>query len=147
IPGFISVSGTSEGPGFLGMAYAPFTVQNPGAPPQNISPPGDLGQGYQLDERMKRRYNMFIELENTFLSQKRGDAAKSHADIYKKAFALTYSPVKAVFNLDIDTNAQPMNPKLRDEYGRNGFGNGCLLARKLVEANVPCIEVDLGGWD
>jgi hypothetical protein len=147
IPGFVSVSGTSEGPGFLGMAYAPFTVQNPGAPPQNISPPADLGKDYQLDERMKRRYLMFNELENGFIGQKRGEAAKAHADIYKKAFDLTYSPVKAVFSLDVDTNGRPMDAKLRDEYGRNGFGNGCLMARKLVEAGVPCVEVDLGGWD
>ena len=34
-----------------------------------------------------------------------------------------------------------------DEYGTSGFGKGCLLARKLVEAGVTCVEVDLGGWD
>src|SRR5262249_30925292 len=34
------------------------------------------------------------------------------------------------------------------EYGATGnFGRGCLLARKLVEAGVTCVEVDLGGWD
>jgi hypothetical protein len=42
--------------------------------------------------------------------------------------------------------------KLRDEYGRNVFGQGCLLARRLVESGVPFVEVCLGGpggvgWD
>src|SRR5207253_1442778 len=39
--------------------------------------------------------------------------------------------------------------KVIDEYGgaRNGFGMGCLLARRLVEQGVTCVEVDLGGWD
>jgi hypothetical protein len=42
--------------------------------------------------------------------------------------------------------------KLRDDYGRNKFGQGCLLARRLVERGVPFIEVSLGGdngqaWD
>src|SRR5262249_36763668 len=37
--------------------------------------------------------------------------------------------------------------KLRDQYGRNNFGQGCLLARRLVERGVPFVEVVLGGWD
>jgi len=37
--------------------------------------------------------------------------------------------------------------RLRDAYGRNRFGQGCLLARRLVERGVPFVEVALGGWD
>ena len=36
---------------------------------------------------------------------------------------------------------------VRDRYGNTGFGRGCLMARRLVEAGVPFVEVDLGGWD
>src|SRR6185437_14792579 len=36
---------------------------------------------------------------------------------------------------------------VRDAYGRNSFGSGCLMARKLVEAGVTFVEVALGGWD
>jgi uncharacterized protein (DUF1501 family) len=36
---------------------------------------------------------------------------------------------------------------IKEKYGVNGFGQGCLLARRLVEAGVPFVEVDLGGWD
>jgi RNA polymerase sigma factor (sigma-70 family) len=38
-------------------------------------------------------------------------------------------------------------PAVRDAYGRNSFGEGCLLARRLVERGVPVVEVTLGGWD
>src|ERR1700722_15361607 len=38
-------------------------------------------------------------------------------------------------------------PALRDRYGRNLFGQGCLLARRLVERGVPFVEVALDGWD
>ena len=46
-------------------------------------------------------------------------------------------------------------PKLRDSYGRNLFGQGCLLARRLIERGVPFVEVTLArlgqpggiGWD
>ena len=42
--------------------------------------------------------------------------------------------------------------KLRDRYGRNLFGQGCLLARRLVERGVPFVEVTLSNvqnatWD
>ncbi len=146
IPGFISVSGPSEGPGFLGMAYAPFTVQNPGSPPQNVNPPLNVNDMKQA-MRMKARSDILNMVESNFVADKRGVAAKSHQEIYQKAFDLTYSKQKLVFDLEKENDGKPMNPKLRDDYGRTGFGNGCLLARKLVEAGVPCIEVDLGGWD
>jgi len=147
LPGFITVNGASEGPGFLGMAYAPFTVQNPGSPPGNINPPGDLGADKALRERLDRRRLMFSSVEKNFISEKRGDAAQAHADMYKKAFDLTDSELKKVFDLSVDTNGKSMGPKVLDDYGRNSFGQGCLLARKLVETGVTCVEVDLGGWD
>jgi RNA polymerase sigma factor (sigma-70 family) len=36
---------------------------------------------------------------------------------------------------------------VRDAYGRNAFGQGCLIARRLVERGAPVVEVTLGGWD
>jgi uncharacterized protein (DUF1501 family) len=46
-----------------------------------------------------------------------------------------------VFNLGSERKS------LVEEYGANGFGQGCLLARRLVDAGVTCVEIDLGGWD
>src|SRR5947209_13500813 len=68
LPGFIGVGGTAQriGPGFLGMMYAPFTVQNPGQPPQNIAPPGSLGQGDEMEERLRRRQRLFSTIEDDF---------------------------------------------------------------------------------
>lgn len=146
LPGFISVTQPAPGPGFLGMAYAPFTVQSPGRPPNNVNPPGDLNNP-QFALSMQSRGTILQYVENNFVSQQRGDAAKAHKEVYDKAFALTYSKVKTVFDLEKENNGKPMNSALRDEYGRNDFGNGCLLARKLVEEGVPCVEVALGSWD
>jgi uncharacterized protein (DUF1501 family) len=44
-----------------------------------------------------------------------------------------------------DVNKESM--EVRERYGNDPFGRGCLMARRLVEAGVPFIEVDLGGWD
>ena len=141
LPGFISVTGTSEGPGFLGMNYAPFTVQNPGAPPENIRLPDSLGQGIEQEGRVVRRSQLLDGIEKSFIQGNRGEASKAHRDIYSKAFSLVASPLGKVFDLATEKKS------LLDDYGNDGFGRGCCLARKLVEAGVTCVEVDLGGWD
>src|SRR5262249_8541952 len=68
LPGFIGVGGTAQriGPGFLGLMYAPFTVQNAGQPPQNIKPPAGLGDQAMEMERLRRRQRMFYTLEKQF---------------------------------------------------------------------------------
>ena len=149
LPGFISIRRPAEGPGFLGMAYAPFTVQQPGAPPKNISAPRELGRPDSMEQtlRLKNRYDLLATVENSFVRQRRGEAAIAHREIYKKAFDLVASPLKRVFDLKYETDGKPMSPKTLDEYGDDSFGKGCLLARKLVETGVPCVEIDLGGWD
>ena len=158
LPGFIGVGGTAQrvGAGFLGMTQAPFTVQNAGQPPANISAPAALGAGIEQQERVRRRQRLFYTIEDSFAakvfpdakvgSEERkaiGDAADAHAAVYKKGFDLTVSPLRTVF----EVRNEP--PKVLAEYGgmANGFGMGCLLARKLVEKGVTCVEVDLGGWD
>jgi hypothetical protein len=140
LPGFVSVGGTAArvGPGFLGMAFAPFTVQNPGQPPENIALPKDVNA-----VNMKRRQELFNELD---LKDKefarRGEAAKAHNEIYQKAFSLVVSERRNVFSLDSADDRKTLV-----KYGETGFGRGCLLARKLIEAGSVCVEVDLGGWD
>ena len=158
LPGFIGVGGTAQriGPGFLGMMYAPFTVQNAGQPPANIKAPSGLGgsEAEQM-ERIRRRQRLFYNVEaefaaNTFPHLKTakereaaGSAAQAHQTIYKKAFDLTVSPLRTIF----EVRSEPT--KVKEAYGgeRNGFGMGCLLARRLVEKGVTAVEIDLGGWD
>src|SRR4051812_44769215 len=67
LPNYISIGGAADGPGFLGMNYSPFTIQNPGTPPQNITPPGSLGSGVSLEDRIQRRRRLFLELEDQFM--------------------------------------------------------------------------------
>ena len=140
LPAFISVGGNRVGPGFLGMKYAPFTVQNAGQPPENVASPVD-------GDRTARRAALFQKLEGGFTTNVPMDAARAHKEVYEKALSLVVSSRREVFELKNDTDGKPMNPKLLDEYGNSGFGRGCLLARKLVEAGVACVEVSLGGWD
>jgi hypothetical protein len=153
LPGYITVGG-GEGPGFLGMNYAPFNVQNPGAPPENIRPPQILGSSeVEQMERTRRRQRLFYTLEDHFMEgraphlqdakerAKFADASKSHSEIYQKGFSLVASKEGKVFDLKGES------PRLQEEYGTSNFSKACLLARRLVEAGVSAVEVDLGGWD
>jgi hypothetical protein len=146
LPGFISVGRPADGPGFLGMNYAPFTVQNPGMAPANIRPPDTVGAD---KDRMYRRERLFYSVEDRFIDSvhngikkdPHSEAAKAHSDIYKKAFSLVVSPLGDVFTFNNEKKST------LDAYGPSTFGKGCLLARRLVEKGVTCVEVDMGGWD
>jgi hypothetical protein len=155
LPTYISVGGMADGPGFLGMNYAPFAVQNPGTPPENIRAPGNLGSSeIEKMERVRRRQRLFYELEDNFIAgraphmtpeerAKYADASKAHGAIYKKGFNLVASKEGKVFDLRKEKAST-----IRDYGGeQSGFGKSCLLARRLVEAGVTAVEVNLGGWD
>lgn len=150
LPLFISVGGGRVGPGFLGMKYAAFGVQQAGSMPENISPPDSLAATgrWQGDRetykslRMARRKVLFDTLETGLKTNSPADAAVAHRDVYGKAMELVTSSRKNVFTFNAQEQAD-----LQSRYGNGGFGRGCLLAKKLVEAGVACVEVTLGGWD
>ena len=161
LPNYVSVGGAADGPGFLGMNYAPFTVQNPGQPPENISAPGSLGGGVdEKMERIRRRQRLFFTMEDQFMSEraphlsgeeraKFADPTKAHGELYGKGFKLVASKEGKVFELKGES------PKLMEEYGvtmagnmgGGGFGRSAMVARRLVEAGVSAVELSLGGWD
>ena len=150
LPSYISVGGGRQvGPGFLGMKYASFDVNNAGNPPENVAPPRDVA------DRMVRRAEMFKVLEGlsparpgdktSTLGLRTGvpaDAVQAHKEVYTKALDLVVSTKKDVFEFKSAKDQADLK-----RYGETGFGRGCLLARKLVEAGVGCVEVNLGGWD
>ena len=133
IPPFVSVGSGSVGPGFLGMTWAPFVVDSNG----NVR---NLDMGID-PTRLDQRLRMLETIENKFIGEKRGGSAEDHKKVLDKTVKLMTSKQMEAFKV---TN----EPKeMQEKYGTTGFGRGCLLARRLVEAGVPFVEVDLGGWD
>lgn len=133
IPPFVSVGGGSVGPGFLGMAWAPFTVSSTGQV-------RNLQMGID-DTRLMQRMATLELIEKGFISENRGSAADDHQKILKKTLNLMTSKQMDAFKV----NQEP--PEVLERYGANNFGRGCLMARRLIEVGVPFVEVDLGGWD
>jgi hypothetical protein len=137
LPHCMSINGPGVGAGFLGMAYSPFVISNPNGKVSNLEPPNDVNEF-----RMGRRLEMLSLIENNFNHQHRGQGGIDHNAVYRKTVRMISSPMtKAALTLDSEPDA------IRDKYGRNAFGAGCLMARKLVEMGVTFVEVGLGGWD
>ncbi len=133
IPPFVSVGGASEGPGFLGMAYAPFVVDSNGQV-RNLRMDVD-------ERRLAQRMQLLDAMEKNFIGQNRGEVAVEHQKILGKTLSLLTSQQMDAFQVQ----SEPQD--MREKYGENNFGRGCLMARRLVEQGVPFVEVDLGGWD
>lgn len=133
IPPFVSVGGGSVGPGFLGMTWAPFVVDSNGNV-RNV----DMGVD---PARLAQRIEMLATIEKRFIGERRGASADDHAKVLDKTVKLMTSPQMDAFKV-------MQEPKdVQEKYGTSGFARGCLMARRLVEAGVPFVEVDLGGWD
>jgi uncharacterized protein (DUF1501 family) len=133
LPNFVSV-GDTVGPGFLGIQSAPFVVNSPGELPANVA--------MQVSkDRMARRLELLKEQNAELGKVGAGEIAASQQGLYDQAARMVLSPKLKAFDLKTESD------KVRDAYGRNGFGQGLLMARRLVEAGVPFIEVRKGGWD
>jgi uncharacterized protein (DUF1501 family) len=144
IPPFVAIGGGSVGPGFLGMAWSPFVVNSNGQV-------RNLEMGIEASRLYQRRQALDL-IELSFINQNRGEAAKEHRAILDKTFNLMTSAQMDAFKINSEPEA------VRDRYGagmgggggmnrNSGFGRGCLMARRLIEAGVPFVEVDFGGWD
>ncbi len=141
------VNPAAFGPGFLGPPFAPLIVGGRGIGPgqgrfdyeralqvEDLEPSGGVLPGH-LDARLE----LLRDMEGEFVQTHPGLATRSHQSAYERAARLMRSVASRAFRLEEEKDS------LRDAYGRNLFGQGCLLARRLVEQGVPFVEVTLGG--
>jgi uncharacterized protein (DUF1501 family) len=122
--------------GFLPPAMAPVPVADPDAGLQNINRPK-----YLADRDFNVRMALIDKFDRKFRSIYQSTEVDAYNQMYKDALRLMGSDKLAAFDLSNESDAT------RDRYGRNKFGQGCLLARRLAEEGVPFIEVNYGNWD
>jgi hypothetical protein len=153
LPGFVSIAPVrginpaAFGSGFLGPKCAPLVVGErtlAGGPDaagtsmqvEDLEIPRSIGR-----TRGDERIELMHTLGSDFLARRGGGPASSHQSAYVRALKMMRSSASTAFDLDGEPAA------VQDAYGRNPFGQGCLLARRLVERGVPFVEVTLSSVD
>ncbi|MBI5387387.1 MAG: DUF1501 domain-containing protein [Verrucomicrobia bacterium] len=125
--------------GFLGSRHKPFATG--GDPGQlRFAVEGVVAPGLS-DQRQKDRRELLHKL-NTLDHTLKGDARLvALAQTENQAYDLILGDAGKVFDLSTEKD------DLRERYGRNKFGQSCLVARRLVEKGVPYITINYNGWD
>lgn len=133
----------SGGPNFLGAQFAPFVVPDD---PNNDSfrvrdvalPNGVAADRFDRRQDVRRQVDQMIRITDSAAA----DPVRALDDYYGQSRDLMLSAkAQAAFNIHAE------DAKVRETYGRNSFGQRALLARRLVEAGVPFIVLNEGGWD
>jgi Protein of unknown function (DUF1501) len=130
--------------GFLGDQYNPFVLpgdaSNPSFSVRDVVLPGGVDRS-RFQRRMKILHSVDTWQERMEV-QPGSSALDAAGTFYQKAYRLVTAPhAKKAFDV------QSEDPRIRDRYGRNSLGQGCLLARRLIESGVRFVTVTDGGWD
>jgi hypothetical protein len=125
------------GPGYLGGEHSPFIAGNPNANGYKVR---DLTLPTDVDwTRVGNRKWLLEQMDKQFQAIEANPEFEALDRFYHTAYDLLSSPTaKKAF--DVGSEPEP----LRERYGRTPFGQGCLLARRLVEAGVRFVAVSKG---
>jgi len=134
LPNFVSIGNRTYGSGFLGTRYQPLVVNDATRGVENLRPFVSTGA-------FDGRVDLLDDMEKAFHRDYQSGAAVAHRTTYQRAVNLMRSREARAF----DISQEPSS--VRSAYGSGRFGEGCLLARRLIETGVTFVEVGLGGWD
>lgn len=125
--------------GFLGLRYKPFVTG--GDPNQKrFVVSGIVAEGIS-DQRQFNRCELLHNLDALGKAILANPSFEQLNRFEEKAYSLILGDTGKVFDLSTEKD------ELRDQYGRNKFGQSCLMARRLVEQGVPYITINYNGWD
>lgn len=120
--------------GYLGSKHSPLLIKDPKLGVENLKPSGDLRQ---FDQRM----NLLKQVEEGFYKIYPVTPAEAHLTTLQGAAQMMQSKEARAYDISLEPAAN------RAAYGGTGYGDACLLARRLVEVGLPFIEVSLPEWD
>ena len=125
--------------GFLGSRHKPFaTGGDPAQTRFNVE--GIVAPGI-TDERQRARRDLLHRLNTLGQAMPHDASLKALYQTEEQAYELILGDAGKVFDLSQEQG------ELRDRYGRNTFGQSCLMARRLVEKGVPYVTINYQGWD
>ncbi len=125
--------------GFLGSRYKPFaTGGDPGQ--SRFVVEGVVAEGIS-DQRQKSRRDLLQKLNTMGRAHGGNSELKIHGQSEDQAYDMILGDGAKIFDLSQEKD------ELRQRYGRNTFGQSCLMARRLVEQGVRFITINYRGWD
>jgi len=132
LPDSVVIGRSTSNAGFMEPALSPLPIANPsgGVPNTDLIVEGD---------RFSRRMEMANKLGQQFTEKFKYAGPDSYVEYYNQANKLLNSGALDAFDISGESN--------RADYGESRLGQGCLLARRLVENGVRVVEVISGGWD
>lgn len=138
LPPYVYIGNDSRHPGagFFQKKHGPLMVNNPEAGLQNVHPPKGV-----TDDRFGLRRDLAAAMDLEFRAKYQTRGVGAYGEMYDNAVRLMRSEDLEAFDLTKETE------KTRAAYGRETFGQGCLLARRLVEHGTRFVEVSFGSWD
>ncbi|MEQ1830928.1 MAG: DUF1501 domain-containing protein, partial [Pirellula sp.] len=138
LPDTVMISAPAYHPsaGFLDPSHTPLPIADPNRGLENTKQPD-----YLSDAAFEKRKELIDKFDKKFRAKYKDKQVKAYTDLYAEASTLLASSELKAFDLSKEKNED------RDRYGRDAFGQGCLLARRLIENDVRCVEVNLAGWD
>ena len=125
--------------GFLGPRYKPFATG--GDPAQSRFAVEGVVSGDITDDRQRGRRELLHSLDTLKQALPGNPQAVKLDTCEAKAYDMILGDAGKLFDLSQE------KAELRDQYGRNTFGQSCLVARRLVGAGVPYVTINYGGWD
>lgn len=138
LPDNVMIGGDNRHPGagFLEPVYTPVPIGDPNAGLQNTKQPEYLTKG-----SFQSRLDLIDSFDSGFRKKFPQKQVEAYSEFYKQATALMQSDDLKAFDLNQEKKEE------REKYGMNRFGQGCMLARRLIENDVRYVEVTFGGWD
>ncbi|MCX5769293.1 MAG: DUF1501 domain-containing protein, partial [Candidatus Hydrogenedentes bacterium] len=125
--------------GFLGQQYKPFaTGGDPNKNPFVVE--GIVAEGIS-DERQRGRREFLHTLDTLGRAMPANAGFQALDRCEESAYGLMFGEARKLFDLAIESQ------ETREQYGRNTFGQSCLMARRLVEHGVPYVTINYKGWD
>jgi len=125
--------------GFLGPRYKPFaTGGDPARTPFAVE--GIVAKGIS-DERQRSRRELLHALDSLGKAMPENPHFAKLDKCEESAYGMMFGDARKLFDLSEETD------EVRDLYGRNTFGQSCLVARRLVEHGVPYVTINYKGWD
>lgn len=132
LPDSVVIGQSTSNAGYLDPSRSPLPIADPNGGVPNAMLLTD-------DTRFQRRMEMANKLGKQFVDKYDYAGAKSYVEYYDQATTLLKSTELAAFDISGESG--------REKYGETRLGQGCLLARKLIENGVRTVEVISGGWD